>query len=67
MNLKNIKHYLKILAGDFRHYAEKHRPHVAARIIGYEIVDNPTDPDLLALARKEVLKHDRLRGISNPL
>lgn len=52
---------------DFRHYAEKHRPHVAARIVGYEIVDNPTDPELLALARKEILKHDRMRGISNPL
>jgi stalled ribosome rescue protein Dom34 len=51
---------------DFRHYAEKHRPHVAARIVGYEIVDNPTDPELVALARRELLKHDRMRGVSNP-
>jgi len=51
---------------DLRRYAEKHRPHVAARIVGYEVVDHPTDPQLVALARKYFLKHDRMKGITNP-
>jgi len=37
---------------DFRHYAEKHRPHVAARIAAYEVVDHPTENQLVALARR---------------
>jgi len=51
---------------DFRHYAEKHRPQVAARIAGYEIVDRPTENQLVALARQYFLKHERMRGITNP-
>lgn len=51
---------------DFRHYAEKHRPHVAERISGYEIVDHPTEKQLVALARQYFLKHERMRGITNP-
>jgi stalled ribosome rescue protein Dom34 len=47
---------------DFRHYAQKHRPQVAARIVGYEVVDHPTDPQLVALARRYFLKHDRMGG-----
>jgi hypothetical protein len=52
---------------DFRHYAEKHRPHVAPRIVGYEVVDHPTEKQLVALARQYFLKHDRMRGITSPL
>jgi hypothetical protein len=52
---------------DFRHYAEKHRPHVAARIVGYEVVDEPTDAQLVALARRHFLKLDRMKGITSPL
>ena len=51
---------------DFRHYAEKHRPHVASRIVGYEVVDHPTDPELVALARQYFLKLDRMQGVTNP-
>ena len=51
---------------DFRHYAEKHRPHVAARIAGYEIVDHPTEKQLVALARQYFLKQERMQGITNP-
>lgn len=51
---------------DFRHYAEKHRPHVAARIAGYEVVDHPTEKQLVAFARQYFLKHERMRGITNP-
>jgi hypothetical protein len=52
---------------DFRHYGEKHRPPVAARIVGYEIVDHPTDPELIALAQHYFLKVDRMKGVTNPL
>jgi hypothetical protein len=51
---------------DFRHYAEKHRPHVAAHIVAYEVVDHPTDAELLALAKDRLLKHDRMKGVTNP-
>jgi hypothetical protein len=37
---------------DFRHYAEKHRPQTAARTVGYEVVDHPTDKQLVAQARE---------------
>jgi hypothetical protein len=46
----------------FRHYAEKHRPHVASRIVGYEVVDRPTDAELVTLARGYFLKVDRMKG-----
>ena len=52
---------------DFRHYAEKHRPLVAARIAGYEVVDHPTENQLVALARQYFLKHDRMRGVTPAL
>jgi hypothetical protein len=47
---------------DLRHYAQKHRPRVAVRIVGYEIVDHPTDNQLVALARQYFLKHDQMRS-----
>ena len=46
----------------FRHYADKHRPQTAARIVGYEVVDLPSDNQPVALARKDCLKHDRMAG-----
>jgi hypothetical protein len=45
--------------GDFRHYADKHRPHTAARIIAYEVVDHPTENQLVAAARKYFVKYDK--------
>jgi hypothetical protein len=51
---------------DFRHYAEKHRPHTASRIVAYEVVDHPSENQLVALARKYFLKHDRMNGIPTP-
>ena len=51
---------------DFRHYADKHRPQAAARIVGYEVVDHPSDNQLIALARKYFLKHDRMAGTVAP-
>jgi hypothetical protein len=45
---------------DFRHYVDKHRPHLAAHLVGYEVVDHPTDPQLVALARAFFQRQDRL-------
>ena len=36
----------------FRHYADKHRPQTAKRIVGYNVVDHPSDKQLAALGRK---------------
>jgi hypothetical protein len=47
---------------DFRHYADKHRPQTAARIVAYEVVDHPSEKQLVALARKYFLKHDQMMG-----
>lgn len=45
---------------DFRHYAAKHRPHTAARIVGYEVMDHPSENQLVAAARKYFLKYDKM-------
>ena len=45
---------------DFRHYVDKHRPHLAKHLVGYEVVDHPTDPQLVALARAFFQRQDRL-------
>lgn len=51
---------------DFRHYVEKHRAALAPRIVGYETVDHPTQPQLVALARRFFLRHDRMAGTPTP-
>lgn len=51
---------------DFKHYADKHRPLVAACIVGYESVDHPSENELVALARQYFLKHDRMAGTPTP-
>jgi stalled ribosome rescue protein Dom34 len=56
----------KTSIADFRHYADKHRPQTAARIAGYEVVDHPSDNQLVALARSFFLKHDRVAGVPTP-
>ena len=45
---------------DFRHYVDKHRPHAAPHIVAYDVVDHPSDNQLVAAARKYFLKHDRM-------
>lgn len=51
---------------DFRHYVEKHRPALIKHILGWETVDHPTDNQLVALARKQFLKLDRMAGTPTP-
>ena len=45
---------------DFRHYVAKHRSHSVDRIAAYEVVDHPTDNQLVALARQRLEALDRL-------
>jgi hypothetical protein len=47
---------------DFRHYVDKHRPLTSPRIVGYEVVDHPTEHQLVALARKFFVKVDQMGG-----
>jgi hypothetical protein len=47
---------------DFRHYIDKHRASLTRQIVGWETVDHPTEPQLVALGRKYFLKHDRMAG-----
>jgi hypothetical protein len=50
----------------FEHYATKHRPEAARRIKGYEVVDHPSENQLIAMARQWFLKHDRMDGVPTP-
>ena len=52
---------------DFRHYADKHRPQTARRIVGYEVVDHPSENQLVALARRYFAKHDQMGGARSPV
>ncbi len=51
---------------DFRHYVQKHRPALVPHIVAYETVDQPTGNQLVALARRFFLKHDRMSGTPTP-
>lgn len=50
----------------FRHYVEEHRPRTAARIVGYEVVDHPSEKQLVALARRHFAKHDVMTDVAHP-
>lgn len=51
---------------DFRHYVEKHRPQLVGQVVAYEVVDHPSENQLVALARRFFLKHDRMAGTPTP-
>ena len=51
---------------DFDHYVRKHRPEIAGQLVGSEIVDHPSENQLVAMARSFFLKHDRMAGIPTP-
>ena len=51
---------------DFEHYATKHRADTAKHVVGYEVVDHPTENQLVAMARKYFLKYDRMNGVPTP-
>src|SRR5664279_3134067 len=45
---------------DFRHYVDKHRPLTAKHVVGYDVVDHPTENELVALARKQFEKRNQM-------
>lgn len=47
---------------DLEHYAKKHRPHTARHIAAYQVVDHPSEKQLVALGREFFLKYDRMGG-----
>jgi hypothetical protein len=51
---------------DFRHYVDKHRPLVSPHIVGYEIVDHPTEKQLVAQARTFFANFNRMEGRPSP-
>ncbi|MEC5218891.1 hypothetical protein RCH09_003866 [Actimicrobium sp. GrIS 1.19] len=51
---------------DFRHFVEKHRPQTALRIVGYEVVDHPSENQLVAMARKHFAKYAQMSGMKVP-
>ena len=56
----------KTSLSDFRHYLEKHRPLLSKHIAGWEIVDHPSDGQLVAFARKFFVNHDRMGSTVAP-
>jgi len=46
---------------EFARWAERHEPDVHKRIVGLETVDHPTDPQLVAYARRYFAAADRMR------
>ena len=53
---------------DFSHYVTKHSPAISPRMVGWEIIDPPTDRQLVALAKNYWVKYDQRggkRAISN--
>ncbi|MGE0803395.1 MAG: hypothetical protein AB7G13_27380 [Lautropia sp.] len=56
----------KTALADMHHYADKHRPETSRRIVGYEVVDHPSDNQLVAMARAFFLKFDRMAGSPTP-
>jgi len=51
---------------DFRDYVHKRRMPLAQKILGWETVDSPTDPQLLAFARKYFQNKARLAPSGKP-
>lgn len=48
---------------DFRIYVDEHRPLSAAHIVDYEVIDHPTETELVTLARTRFVEVDRLLAI----
>lgn len=51
----------------FKQWCEQHHAALAKTIVGSEKADHPTDPQLVALARKYFVKFDRMAGTPTPM
>ena len=48
---------------DLRHYVDKHQPMAARRVAGYEVVDHPSDRELVAQARVFFDRREAMVGV----
>lgn len=44
----------------FRHYVKKHRPHLEEQLTGWEVVDHPSEGQLVTFARQYLSLHARM-------
>lgn len=51
-----------VIQADFRHYVDKHSPETARHIVGWETINQPSEGELVAFARKYFLKLDKMKG-----
>jgi stalled ribosome rescue protein Dom34 len=51
-----------MIQSELRHYIEKHRASLQPTIAGWETVDRPTEPELVARARVFFRAHDNMIG-----
>jgi stalled ribosome rescue protein Dom34 len=51
----------------FKHWCNSHHAALAKTIVGSEKADHPTDPQLVALARKYFVAFDRMAGTPTPM
>ena len=51
---------------DFKRYVNKHRPLIGQHIVAYQVVDHPSENQLVALARKQFVKLDQFLGVRVP-
>jgi len=51
---------------EFTAWAKRHHPDAARKLMANEKADHPTDPQLVALARKHFVKLDRMAGTPTP-
>jgi hypothetical protein len=52
---------------DFKHCVEKHRAACAKQVVAYEPVNQPTQAELLAMARRCFQNHDLMAGTPTPV
>lgn len=64
--LDGVQHVLvtgsRTAVADLRRYVDKHQPQTAARVSAYEVVDHPSDKQLVAQARAHFLKQGETAG-----
>jgi hypothetical protein len=64
---RNYPHLLvSIRPAPTRQYVKKRRPKVAAHIVGYQVVDHPTEGTILELAQQLFMKVNRMVELGLP-
>lgn len=50
----------RLALADFKHYVEKHRSALASRLVGWHVSDRLSDGQLIAMAREQFVRIDRM-------